>query len=81
MGDSEALILVPGLNLTGQLFAHQMAAFEPGRPILVADHRQDVSLEAIARRLLAGAPDRFAIAGLSMGGYVRSRCCGRRPSG
>ena len=37
---------------------------------MVADHTRDDSLEAIARRLLADAPERFALTGLSMGGYV-----------
>ncbi|HEV2559045.1 MAG TPA: alpha/beta fold hydrolase [Microvirga sp.] len=70
MTDPEPLILVPGLCLTGGLFAPQIEALGGDRPILVADHRQDDSIAAIARRLLAGAPERFALAGLSMGGYV-----------
>jgi pimeloyl-ACP methyl ester carboxylesterase len=36
----------------------------------VASHLHDDSLAAIARRLLAAAPPRFALAGLSMGGYL-----------
>ena len=36
----------------------------------MADHRRDDSLAAIARRILAAAPPRFALAGLSMGGYI-----------
>jgi pimeloyl-ACP methyl ester carboxylesterase len=36
----------------------------------VTDHRRDDSMAAIARRILAAAPPRFALAGLSMGGYV-----------
>ncbi len=70
MTDPEPLILVPGLCLTGALFAPQVAALGSDRPILVADHGQDDSIPAIARRLLAGAPERFALAGFSMGGYV-----------
>ena len=37
---------------------------------MVADHTRDDSMGAIARRILAGAPPRFALAGLSMGGYI-----------
>jgi pimeloyl-ACP methyl ester carboxylesterase len=37
---------------------------------MVADHRRDDTMEAIARRILAAAPPRFALAGLSMGGYI-----------
>jgi pimeloyl-ACP methyl ester carboxylesterase len=70
MTETEMLILVPGLNCTAALFAPQIEALSQRRPVFVADHRSDDSLPAIARRLLADAPPRFAIAGLSMGGYV-----------
>lgn len=70
MVESEPLVLVPGLNCTERLFESQVAILSEQRPVLVADHRQHDSLPAIARRLLAGAPKRFALAGLSMGGYV-----------
>jgi pimeloyl-ACP methyl ester carboxylesterase len=36
----------------------------------VADHTRDDSIAAIARRILDAAPPRFALAGLSMGGYI-----------
>jgi pimeloyl-ACP methyl ester carboxylesterase len=36
----------------------------------VADTRRDHSIGGIAERLLADAPPRFALAGISMGGYV-----------
>ena len=38
--------------------------------MIVADHTRDDSIAAIARRTLATAPPRFALVGLSMGGYV-----------
>jgi pimeloyl-ACP methyl ester carboxylesterase len=37
---------------------------------MVADHRRDDTTEAIAARILTDAPPRFALAGLSMGGYI-----------
>jgi pimeloyl-ACP methyl ester carboxylesterase len=37
---------------------------------MVADHRRDAEMAAIAARILADAPPRFALAGLSMGGYI-----------
>jgi pimeloyl-ACP methyl ester carboxylesterase len=67
---SDDLVLVPGLLCTQALFGPQIAALAPSRRIMVADHTRDDSMEAIARRLLAGAPERFALAGLSMGGYA-----------
>src|SRR4051812_45341808 len=69
-GMTGTLILVPGLNCTTRLFEPQIEALSRSRTVLVADTEKDDSLAAMARRLLADAPDRFAIAGLSMGGYV-----------
>jgi pimeloyl-ACP methyl ester carboxylesterase len=67
---AETLILVPGLNCTERLFGPQIEALSRVRKVLVADHTSDDSLPAIARRLLDTAPQRFAIGGLSMGGYI-----------
>jgi pimeloyl-ACP methyl ester carboxylesterase len=39
-------------------------------PVTVADHRHDDTIAAIADRILANAPPRFALVGLSMGGYI-----------
>jgi len=38
--------------------------------VTVADHTRDDTMAAIARRILGVAPARFALAGLSMGGYI-----------
>jgi pimeloyl-ACP methyl ester carboxylesterase len=37
---------------------------------MLADHRRDDSIAAMARRILDQAPPRFALLGLSMGGYI-----------
>ncbi len=66
----ETLVLVPGLGCTEHLFEPQITALSGGRKIVFADHTQDDSISAIAARLLKDAPERFALAGLSMGGYV-----------
>ena len=66
----EPLVLVPGLSCNAALYASQWPALADGRPILVADHARDDTLSAIVERLLAAAPPRFALCGLSMGGYV-----------
>ncbi len=66
----EPLVLVPGLSCNAALYAPQWPALADGRPILVADHARDDTLSAIAKRLLAAAPPRFGLCGLSMGGYV-----------
>jgi pimeloyl-ACP methyl ester carboxylesterase len=64
------LVLVPGLLCSATVFAPQVAALWPLGQVTVADHRQDASIDAIAARILADAPPRFALAGLSMGGYI-----------
>ena len=64
------IVLVPGLLVTARLYAEQIPALWRLGPVTVADHTRDDSMAAIARRILAAAPPRFALAGLSMGGYV-----------
>src|SRR5579884_3793538 len=68
--DALPVVLVPGLNCSARLYAEQIPALWQFGPVTVADHRRDDSMAAIARRILADAPPRFALAGLSMGGYV-----------
>lgn len=67
---SEPLILVPGLLCDERLFGPQLPALAARGPVRVAETRRDDTLRGMAGRLLAEAPDRFALAGLSMGGYV-----------
>ena len=64
------VVLVPGLNCSARLYADQIPALWQFGPVTVGDHRRDNSIAAIARRILADAPPRFALAGLSMGGYI-----------
>lgn len=64
------IVLIPGLTCTARLYADQIPALWQFGPVTVADHRRDDSMAAIARRILAAAPPRFALAGLSMGGYI-----------
>jgi pimeloyl-ACP methyl ester carboxylesterase len=64
------LLLVPGLTCSARLYAPQIPVLWPHGPVMVADHRQDDHIDAVARRILDNAPPRFALAGLSMGGYI-----------
>jgi len=70
MPASLPVVLVPGLNCSARLYAAQIPALWRFGPIMVAAHTRDDSMAAIARRVLEEAPRRFALAGLSMGGYV-----------
>jgi pimeloyl-ACP methyl ester carboxylesterase len=70
MAQSLPLVLVPGLLCSARLYGPQIAALWPCGQVAVADHRRDADMAAIAARILAAAPPRFALAGLSMGGYI-----------
>jgi pimeloyl-ACP methyl ester carboxylesterase len=72
MTDSTALptVLVPGLLASPRLYAEQIPELWRVGPVTVAVHSRDDSMAGIARRILASAPQRFALAGLSMGGYI-----------
>jgi pimeloyl-ACP methyl ester carboxylesterase len=64
------LVLVPGLLCTRALWAPQLAALADIADMTVADHTRHDTMADIARSILATAPERFALAGLSMGGYI-----------
>jgi pimeloyl-ACP methyl ester carboxylesterase len=70
MAESQAVVLVPGLNCSARLYAPQIPELWRFGPVTVAHHTSDDSMAAIARRILDDAPPRFALAGLSMGGYI-----------
>jgi pimeloyl-ACP methyl ester carboxylesterase len=70
MSESLPIVLVPGLNCSARLYAEQIPALWGFGPVTIADHRRDDSVAAIATRILATAPPRFALVGLSMGGYI-----------
>src|SRR6185437_978714 len=64
------IVLVPGLLASPRLYAEQIPELWRLGPVTVAVHTRDDSMDAVARRILADAPARFALAGLSMGGYI-----------
>jgi pimeloyl-ACP methyl ester carboxylesterase len=70
MATMEDLVLVPGLACTAALWAPQLAGLGSVARLHVADHTRHDTMTAIAHAILAAAPPRFALAGLSMGGYI-----------
>jgi pimeloyl-ACP methyl ester carboxylesterase len=70
MNTSQPIVLVPGLFCTPRMYAEQIPALWQFGPVTVADHRRHNSMSEIARAILASAPPTFALAGLSMGGYI-----------
>jgi pimeloyl-ACP methyl ester carboxylesterase len=62
---------MPGLLDDERLWQHQAAFFGTRHPLFTADISGHDSIAALASAALAKAPaERFALAGLSMGGYV-----------
>src|SRR5260370_33391182 len=70
MDNTMPMLLVPGLVSSPRIFAPVVPALWRFGPVTVANHIRDSSMGAIARRILAEAPPRFALAGHSMGGYI-----------
>jgi len=70
VSESLPVVLIPGLLGSPRLYAPQIPELWRRGPVTLADHTRDDSMGAMARRILASAPPRFALAGLSMGGYV-----------
>ena len=70
MDNSMPILLVPGLVSSPRIYAPVMPALWRLGPVTVANHIRDDNMGTIARRILAEAPPRFALAGHSMGGYI-----------
>lgn len=70
MAAKTPLVLLPGLLCDEALWAHQAETLADVADITVADMTLDETVAAMAERVLGAAPERFALAGLSMGGYA-----------
>jgi pimeloyl-ACP methyl ester carboxylesterase len=64
------ILLVPGLLTSPRLYQPQLPALWRLGPVTIAVNTRDDTVAGIAGRILADAPPRFALAGLSMGGYI-----------
>jgi len=73
------LVLLPGLLCDHALWAHQSEHLSDIATIMVGDLTRDESIIAMAERILDEAPDSFALAGLSMGGYVAQEIMRQEP--
>lgn len=67
---TDPLVLLPGMMCDARLFLPQIVALSAEIPVQVAPVTIGDTIEAIARNVLTAAPERFALAGLSMGGIV-----------
>ena len=73
------IVLIPGLLCSPRLYGEQLPELWRFGPIVIADHTRDDSVAGLARRILASAPPRFALVGLSMGGYTAFEIMRRAP--
>lgn len=65
-----SIVFIPGLLLTGRLFAAQLSATDEGFTPIIADTTGLDSISDMAERALSTIPGPFVAVGLSMGGYV-----------
>lgn len=70
MTDLLPIVCIPGLACSPRLYAEQIPQLWTVGPVTIAQHSRHESVGAIARSILASAPERFALIGLSMGGYI-----------
>jgi pimeloyl-ACP methyl ester carboxylesterase len=74
------LVLVPGLLCDALLWRPQIEGLADVADCWVADHTRHETMADIAHAILADAPFRhFALAGLSMGGYIAFEIMRRAP--
>ena len=66
----DTIVFIPGALCTGDVFAHQTVSLSDRFDIVMADHTRAASIGEIAATLLESVPRRFALCGISMGGYV-----------
>ncbi|MFC1673735.1 alpha/beta fold hydrolase [Pseudomonadota bacterium] len=76
---SAPLIFLPGLLCDGALWAAQAEGLADIADVHVADLTGADTMEGLARAVLDTAPERFAVAGLSMGGYVAQEIMRQAP--
>lgn len=79
MSEKIPLALLPGLLLDGTFWHHQVAALVDIAEPWVADFTSQESVAAMAQSVLAAMPERFALCGLSMGGYVAQEIMRQAP--
>jgi pimeloyl-ACP methyl ester carboxylesterase len=73
------LVLLPGLLLDAELFAHQTEHLSDACAVWVGDITSADTVEGMAGSVLEEAPERFALAGLSLGGIVAFEILRRAP--
>ena len=74
------VVLVPGLLCSSEIFAAQIPALWPSGPVTVASTLEGERIEEVAASILRTAPPRFALGGISLGGYICLEIMRQAPS-
>lgn len=74
------IVFIPGLMDDAFLWAHQVRFLADIAQPIVADITHEDSVDAMAESVLARVPDRFTLAGFSLGGYVSLAILRRAPA-
>jgi pimeloyl-ACP methyl ester carboxylesterase len=77
--EKQNLVLVPGLLCDAAMWEHQNRYLSETAEIKIADVTGSETMAGMADAVLDIAPERFALAGLSMGGYVSLEIVRRAP--
>ena len=64
------VVLLPGMMLDQRMYSPQIAALQGTTRVITGDLTRSHSIQTMASDVLASAPARFALVGLSMGGIV-----------
>jgi len=68
--ERQDVLFIPGLLCNRRLWRHQLDNLADRARIWVVDSASSDSIPIIAARILEAAPEQFALAGLSLGGYI-----------
>ena len=79
MTDKIPLVLLPAFLTTGDLWREQAEALSDVAEVHIIDLTHHDSIEAMASAVLNQAPERFALAGLSLGGFTAFEIMRRAP--
>ena len=79
MTHRSTLVLLPGLLCDEEVWRGPIARLSPDHEIICPGFLDQPSIEAMAAQVLARAPERFSLAGHSMGGRVALEIAARAP--
>jgi pimeloyl-ACP methyl ester carboxylesterase len=80
MPDKQNLLLIPGLVCDAAVWRHQVAHLAEVATVSVPPVTQGDGIADMARIALDAAPQKFALAGFSMGGYIALEMLRQQPA-